>query len=552
MLDLPIGVEDYLAACESYYIDKTLLIKEIIDYGINKSFLITRPRRFGKSLNLSMIEYYFTNHGDFKYAFENKLIYKQGDKYLSYINKYPVIRFNLKGIFANSFNDLAMTLIKNISMLYRKFSELATSDKLIDFEKNEYNKIVTMSDRNPEYYVDALKELSYLLYKHYNQKVIILIDEYDAPIEQAYENNYYQEAINFFKRFYSNALKGNEYVCFSVITGVLEVSKESLYSGLNNPIVFHVGNENLTQYFGFTTDEVKKILSDNNSNLDIVELKKQYGGYGNDKTELFNPWSVMNAVNEGILSNYWVNTGTTSILTSIFEKIGFDNDELFVEYLNNNEKMFNFNNAINFNDLNSIDSLFSYLIQTGYLVAKRNNLNSFNVFIPNEEVKSIFTNEIINRNINPSKFNLGASFKNAIVESNEDKIKTLLEDYILESFSYLDLRQEKDYQILITGILSVLFDDYVVKSEVISRNGRCDIMICPKKNNDLGIVIELKKYKGRLSLKNLDKYSIKGLEQIKNNRYYSELIRRNSKKIIIFCFTFDEINVNVKCETIKK
>lgn len=550
MKNLPIGVEDYLNAQQLCYVDKTLFIKDIIDFGLYKSMLFTRPRRFGKSLNLSMLEYFFSNSGDFGYAFKDKKIFKEDKKYREYLNNYPVIRLNLKDIYSPSFDGMTTLIKQTISEQYIKFNFLENSDKLTDYEKSEYKKIASMNADDIEYYITSVKKLSLYLYKQFNKKVIILIDEYDSPIEQAYECGYYDQALMFFKRFYSNTLKGNENVLFSVITGVLEISKESLYSGLNNPVVISVYSKDFSQYFGFTTEEVTELLEKFNIKEDINNLRKYYGGYGSSEIEIFNPWSILNYINEEVYRNYWVNTGTTSILGNIISNIGLNGDELFTEFINANTPL-ELDPTINFQDLNNVKSIYSYLVQLGYLVARTEDFNSYRIFIPNEEIRGIFQKEVIGRNVNKELVPVTLSLKEALKNGDVNKITEILNKYILDSYSYYDLKQEKDYQNIITGILSVVFDDYVTKSEVNSKLGRCDIMISPKKENDIGIIIEIKKYNNSLSNKRLKNYALKAIEQIKTNRYYNELFIRKCNKILLYGFVFDDKKFSAENEIIK-
>lgn len=549
MKNLPIGIDDYLSIIDSFYVDKTLFIKELIDYANGKSFLITRPRRFGKSLTLSMVEYFFTNRNDYSYAFKNKNIFKAGDKYISCLNSYPVIRLNMKDISADSYESLMLQTKRMISELYRLFPELENSDKLFKIEKDNYINISNEVYDDIFKYSSAIKDLSLYLYKHYNKKVIILIDEYDTPIQISYENGFYDQSIQFYKVLYSSALKGNQNLYFSLVTGVLEVSKESLFSGLNNLLVFSILDRDLSQYFGFTKEEVLQIIDDYKLNVKIDELEKWYGGYGVDAS-IFNPWSIINYINSEKVDNYWSNTGTNSLINSLIDK--FNMDEIsFAEYLNNKNMSFNYDKSISYKDLNNVNSLFSFLVQSGYLTAENKDNNLYSLKIPNIEISNIFKKEIILRNNELKNPSLAINLRNAIISRNTDSISNCFEKYILDSFSYYDLIQEKDYKVLVVGILSILFEDYVVKSEVNSKNGRCDIMISPKNKNDIGIIIELKKYKGQLSHAILDKYANKAIEQIKEIRYYQELVRRECNEILMYGFVFDDSKVKIKESSIK-
>ncbi len=550
MKNITLGVEDYLSALDSYFVDKTLLIKEIIDYANNKSWLITRPRRFGKSLALSMIYYFFTNKGNYEYAFKNKKISKYTDKYFTYLNKYPVIRLNMKNISADNSETLIRQTIKLISGLYRDYYELVNSDKLFEIEKNNFMNIANEKYDDPYMYSLALKDLSFYLNRHYNQKVIILIDEYDAPIQIAYENGFYDEIIQFYKNLYSSSLKGNDSIYFSLITGVLEISKESLFSGLNNLNTFSIVDDNLIEYFGFTESETIELFKHYNLEYNKEKIKNWYGGFGTKNTEIYNPWSILSYIENEFYSTFWVNTGENSLILNIINNLGISIEDI-TEYLNNDNKTFIFDKAISYKDLNTIDALLSFLVQTGYLTAKRVIDNNYTINIPNYEIKSIFEKEIINRNKTNLSIDLALNLKSAIINKEEDKISKIIENYILESFSYFELINKKDYQILIVAILAALFDEYIVKSEVNNKNGRCDIMISPKHSKALGIIIELKKYKGIISNNVLDQHALNAIKQIKEKKYYQELIDRNCDEIILYGFVFDNKKLKIKNDTIK-
>ena len=551
MKPLPIGIEDYLTACGSYYVDKTLIIKDIIDQYIGKSILITRPRRFGKSLMLSMIDYFFNIKQKCFDAFKDKLIYSAGQKYMDKLNAYPVIHLNMKNITADSYNALTFQAIDLISNIYRQFPELINSTALFDIEKEEYLQIVNKRLEDPALYITSILNLSNLLSKHYNQKVIILIDEYDAPLDAAFQKGFYDSAINFFKEFYSSTLKANQYALFSIVSGVLQLSKESIFSGLNNLFVSSVVNQNFKSFFGFTANEVQAIIDYYHLNTTIDELRKWYGGYGTKDLELFNPWSILYYAEERRLSPYWVNTGSTATIEKQITSTP-DGIEKLNAFLNDEAKFFNFNNAISYRDLKpNYEVLFSLLVQTGFLVASYDNCtNKYNLELPNEEIRTVFEREIISRNTTEDFLSLASSLRMALLQGADEEFSNLLQNYIISSYSYLDLTKEKDYQVMIVGLLSVLFDKYVVKSEVNSKRGRCDIMISPKKQNDIGIIIELKKYKNILNATRLKNYAQNAIDQIKLNSYYDELKLRHCSRILLYGFAFDDKNLQIKHETI--
>lgn len=278
---LPIGIEDFEQANGKYYVDKTLIIKDIVDSCLGQSILVTRPRRFGKSLMLSMLEYFFSNKKDSEPLFANKRIASCGGEYMAYMNAYPVIRINMKNVTQPQCDEMIKAAIGQISWLFRYHSEALEGD-LFELEAKRYNDIANERLENPMDYAGSIPFLAELLYKKYKKKTIILIDEYDTPLENAQQYGFYDEAIEFFKRFYSAALKANEYEEFAFVTGVLQISKESIFSELNNLTVFGPVDKTFHEYFGFSEQEVADAVDYFDVRADMDELRNHYAGYGFD------------------------------------------------------------------------------------------------------------------------------------------------------------------------------------------------------------------------------------------------------------------------------
>lgn len=547
--NIPLGVENYIEANSYFYVDKTLIIKDIIDNCIGRPLLITRPRRFGKSLMISMLEYFFTNKGDYLEYFKDKKILNIDEKYKKYLNQYPVIHLNMKNISAPDYKSMLNQTFDLIASLFRKYPEILEMNTLFDYEKEKYLNFANKKLSDPFSYADAINFLSELLFKKYNKKVVILIDEYDTPLENSYQNNFYEDAIEFFKRFYSATLKANENVLFSLTTGVLQISKESIFSELNHLNVFSVTNDTFVQYFGFTENEVLDIFSHFNMQIDIDIVRKYYGGYGTEECNIYNPWSVLNFVENETFDSYWVNTGSNTTIYNLIENIP-DSLTFLNEFINNNNLQFKFDNSITYKDVKmNMESLFSFLVQSGYLVAKKTNkMNLYYLYIPNEELKNVFEREIIARNIDSGIYQLAYKFKNSFLVGNTEEISRILSDFIISSFSYYNLRKENDYQNIITALLAVLFNDYLVKNEVNNAYGRCDIMLSPKNNKNIGMIIEIKKYKGRVGTKRFENYANAAIKQIRDNQYYSELKSIGCKECLLYAFIFDDGNNYIKME----
>lgn len=537
--NLPIGIEDYKEAQNYYYVDKTPFIEEIVDSMLGKSVLITRPRRFGKSLMVSMLEHFFSIKKASVELFSDKKI-ASAPEAMAHLYQYPVVHLNMKNVGGPSAEDIKTRCKNEIARIYRENDFLLSTDSMIDSEKEYFRHVLNQDlPRDSDYY-DSVFKLSVFLARHYQRKVVILIDEYDTPIESSYESGVFEECMPFFKEIYSNALKGNESLLFSLLTGVLEISKESLFSGLNNIGVYSVIDNRFSSYFGFTEGETKKLLDDFGLSSSFEEIRRWYGGYEFGDSVLFNPWSVLNFVERAQIRPYWVNTGSNNLLQNLL--VGHVQDE-FVLLVNNASRPIEFNSAVNYRDFDSdSNAIYSYLVQSGYLVAKYLGApKSYLIKIPNLEIYEVFKNDIIARGFDKGLLLLASQLRQAIENSDTATISTLLESYILRSYSYFDLRDEKNYQVMLTGVLAVLFDTHVVQAEVNGPKGRCDIMISPKRIGGLGIVFEVKFHRGanQLSKEKLCESARSAIRQIEKKGYDAELRRRECSRILLYGIAFD-------------
>ena len=522
-LELPIGTEDFVTAREKYYVDKTGLIKEIIDKSFSSSILLTRPRRFGKTLAVSMLECFFDLCRDSSALFSDLEIGKNKDLIEKYMNAYPVIRLNMKDIFGRDENEITDCIIDKITLLFRKFDYLVQSPYLSTGEKEEYAAI---AERNAKPYLlfSSLQRLSLFLYKHHQKKVVLLIDEYDCPIEKAYEKGCYERIMEFVKPIYSSALKGNDALLFGFVTGVLQIGKESLFSGLNNLMIASVNDSFLRDYFGFNEKEINSLISYYDLPIESKDLFNWYGGYGlSTGEELCNPWSILNYAFTKIKDCYWVNTGSNDILSDVFSKK--DLQTLPLDLIGVKIANLNTIKEVNYKTFqNNGMSLLSFLIQTGYVTVERRD-GHYWTRIANEEVRIIFYDEIIQFGKTNGEFDKAKQLRKALLEANNKRIGEILEEYVLYSFSYYDLKEEKDYQNLTTGILAILFEEYHVKSEVNVGAGRCDIQMLPKEKGIPGILLEFKHSKSEKapSKTNLMKMAENAVIQIKKQDYLEEM-----------------------------
>lgn len=543
MKKVPLGVENFVEANELYYVDKTRILKDIIDSGLGKTMLFTRPRRFGKSLALSMMECFFTDKTDYRHLFEDKEIFHIGEQYRLYANAFPVIRLNMKDVSAPNLASMLSQSFEIVSSLYRNRAYLFQEDNLFPYERKKFDMVANRGSEDPFAYTDSIRFLCELLHRLSGKKVIILIDEYDTPLENAFQNGFYDQAVEFFKRLYSNALKANDHILFAVVTGVLQISNESIFSELNNLNVFNFMYKGFMPYFGFTKEEVKRLCEHFEVRYDEEMLHHFYGGYGEESCEIYNPWSILSYIDEERYGSFWVNTGSNkTVQRMLLSSPG--NLELLNCILASERSSFLYSPTISYKDVSDdANSLLSYLVQCGYLVATPPTLTGESFLrIPNEEIRLAFQNEIIGRSSKPTALSLALSFKSALMEGKDQVISDYLRDYVLESFSYYDLTSEKEYQTMLLTLFAVLFEEYVVKSEVNNRFGRCDIMLLPKDKNLSGVIIELKSYRGRIGKKRLEENANKALLQIKENQYYSELKRHGCKKNLIYAFCFERGN----------
>lgn len=551
MKRIPLGVEDFVEANKLYYVDKTRILKDIIDFGIGKTMLFTRPRRFGKSLALSMMECFFRDDADYRSYFEGKEIFSCGDLYQEYAHAYPVIRVNMKDVSAPNLDAMLAQAFEVISSLFRNRASLLEEMKLFPYEIQKFNALANRSLEDPFAYTDSIRFLCELLYRKTGKKAIVLVDEYDTPLENAFQNGFYDQAVEFFKRLYSTALKANEYILFAVVTGVLQISKESIFSELNNLNVFNFMSKDFISYFGFTKKETKELCEHFNVTYDEEAMHRYYGGYGDDGCEIYNPWSVLSYIDNERFGPYWVNTGSNQTVHRML-MANPKNLEILNRILASDGGTFRYVPTISYSDVdNDANSLFSYLVQSGYLVASTPEANGESVLrIPNQEIRLAFQNEIIARSAKPTAFSLASSFKTALIKGDDRLLTDYLRDYVLDAFSYYDLSSEKEYQAMLMALFAILFEDYVVKSEVNNRYGRCDVMLLPKDKQRTGVVIELKYYKGRIGEKRLKENAQKALQQIKDHNYYSELKRFGCAKCLIYAFAFEKGNQMILHEEI--
>ena len=529
---VPVGIEDFerIINEDYYYVDKTLLIEELL---INRApvTLFTRPRRFGKTLNMSMIKYFFDvkNKEENKKLFENLKI--SNSEYMSEQGKYPVIFISLKDLKGNSWEENFILIKKYIKNIYMEFYNL--KDKLNPIFKNDFEKIVM--EKEDADWLYALKNLSNYLYEYYGEKAIILIDEYDAPIINAFDKGYYNEAVNFFQTFYSSALKTNNSLKYGILTGITRIIKEGIFSGLNNLKVDTILNKKYSEYFGLLESEVVEMLDYFGMKYKIEEVKEWYNGYIFGESEVYNPWSIVNYIDNREIKAYWANVSGNTLLENMLNHAGesvyedlkrFTDGESIEKYISDGTTIKSL--------LSNDDEIWQLLLYSGYLTKdekqeKESDSNVYNLKIPNKEIRKYFGNMFLNRFF-------GTEVKtNILIKALEGgdikKFEETLGEIMINMLSHFDLdkEMEKIYQVFMIGLVGFLMGKYEIISNDESGYGRYDLAMIPIKSNEKAYLMEFKISKTK---KGMEESAEKALKQIDEKKYDTKLKARGIKNIL--------------------
>lgn len=549
-LPLPIGISDYrLASTEYYYIDKTLMIKDFIDERPMVS-LFTRPRRFGKTLNMDMLRTYFEKTSeDTSIYFRDKKIWSCGKKYRDYQGKYPVIFVTFKDIKFNTWEETFEAIKDIFAKEAARHIELQTSDKCNDYEKKNF-EILLSGEANEVELSNALLDLSSMLHKHHGIAPIIIIDEYDIPIQQGHMRNYYDKVILFMRNLFSGGLKDNKHLSYGFLTGILRVAKESIFSGLNNLTIHSVLDNKYSAYFGFTSEEIKEMADYYGAADKYEEITEWYDGYRFGKTDIFNPWSVINYFNNECEPRaFWQSTGSNDIIgeiiresdKEIYEKLtSLVNGETFTTYIDTG--------VIYPQIKNNPSTVYSFLLVAGYLKAIKTT-PSFNgdfmceVRLPNREISLVYHKEILQQLDNIINQPIAISVQEAIFAGDEAKLKKSIQSLLVKSVSSFDTAGENFYHGFMLGLCALLGGSYVTSNRE-SGDGRYDIQLKPESKNLPGILIELKAEKNCDGDK-LKKISEMALKQIVDKKYDIELKAAGVETIYRYGVAFSGKNVEV-------
>lgn len=550
MKTLPIGIEDFKEVkTNCYYVDKTLILEDLFARGESATFLYARPRRFGKSLTLSMINYFFSDAYDSRALFADTLFAKSNPDRLAELNTKNVVRLNLKSLSASSFDAFCEQLSSKMSRLYDE--HIKSKGALSEAERRYVETILQGTASLPKL-EESLERLCELCFKIAGKKTLILIDEYDAPYQSGYDHGYLDKAASFLKNFLGNALKGNEYLYKAVLTGVTPVAKTSVFSDLNSMVVNTVFDDRENECFGFDEEETEQLLKYFGFEGDINAIKKWYGGYSFQKKRVFNPWSVLSFVDNGFAFRpYWVKTGSNSLIKECLDLYVSDETNSLFGRLLGEGVYAELDTAIDFLSLDGQKTLLSLLVMSGYLTAEKGPVGeTCLVMAPNDETRYAFREEILDYSSKKDRYGLLLQLKRALLNGDADLVGPLFSRTVLEAFSYLDLTSEKSYQLIFNTFLALLFDEFAVSSEYNSGSGRADIFMRSKSDRRLAFIFELKYLKGRKEEERLLASSKKALRQIKANGYYAEAKRMEYKKIYLYGLTFSGKRVNVLSEAV--
>lgn len=531
---LPIGVSDFkLATTGYYYVDKTLMIRDFLDKKPMVS-LFTRPRRFGKTLNMDMLRVFFekTNE-DTSVYFKDKQIWQCGDYYTKHQGQYPVIFLTFKDVKSMTWEETFQKIRRLISLEFIRHNELETSSVLTAYEKEQYHLLAKDSGDEVDCQM-GLQLLSLLLHKHYGRECIIIIDEYDTPIQQGHTCNFYPEIVNFMRNFFSGGLKDNPHLAFGFLTGILRVAKESIFSGMNNLKTYSILDDGYSSYFGFTEKEVKDMLRYYGKDDKYNELSEWYDGYRFGNTEIFNPWSVINYISDNCFPKaFWQSTGSNEIIGEIIQAATPEITKDLYKLLCGEKIAAYIDTGVIYPEVqNNPYSIYSFLLVAGYLkvanIYPQSDGNFMcDVAIPNKEITFVYEKEVLNRT---NQNSLAISISQAIFSKDTQKLQALLEDFMVKSISSIDGANEGFYHGMMLGLCAILGNRYKIRSNRESGLGRFDIQLMPLTKGMPGFIFEFKHTKDEHT--DLSALADSALQQIETKKYDTEL-RDNGVNSII-------------------
>ncbi|AOR25135.1 AAA family ATPase [Clostridium taeniosporum] len=554
---LPIGIDNFemLITRGYYYVDKTLLIKDLLDNKASVN-LFTRPRRFGKTLNMSMLQYFFEKKDKDNYClFEGLNIMKAGEKYTSHMGQYPVINLSLKSAKQPNFELAYISIRRRIAEEFKRHEYILKSEELKD-EQERFLKILREQGDEGDY-IDSLFFLSQCLEKYHKKKTIILIDEYDVPLENSFFEGFYDRMIAFIRSIFESALKTNSSLEFGVITGCLRISKESIFTGLNNLEIISILNKSYDEYFGFTQKEINKMLEDYNLMNKQALVKEWYNGYIFGDTEVYNPWSTVRFVKDlkininTLPSSYWANTSSNSIVRSLIERadsVTKREIELLIEGKTIEKRV---HEDITYDEVyDSMENLWNFMFFTGYFKKVGERMDEgdnhyISLKIPNKEVKYIFRTKVLKWFHDKVKVKDLSKMYEGILNKKPDIFEEELNKILVQTISFNDA-YENFYHGFVTGVLSNMHD-YIVKSNREGGTGRSDLFIKSVSKRGIAVVIEFKIAK---DIDDLEKRADDALNQIRDKKYDEELRSEGYKNIVKYGISFYQKDCLIKMKDI--
>lgn len=545
---LPIGVSDFkLATTNYYYVDKTLLIRDFLN-AIPMVSLFTRPRRFGKTLNMDMLRVFFEKTPeDTSIYFKDKYIWQCGDYYTKHQGQYPVIFLSFKDVKCSSWQEAFQKISKLISLEFMRHNELESSSVLSSYEKEQYHRFASENINEVDCQM-GLQLLSLLLHKHYDKECVIIIDEYDMPIQRDHLCDFYNEIVDFMRNFFSGGLKDNPHLAFGFLTGILRVAKESIFSGMNNLKTNSILDNNYSSYFGITNEEVRDMLAYYDYEDKYQEICEWYDGYRFGNSEIFNPWSVINYISDQCFPKaFWQSTGSNDIIGEIIGTAAPEiNENLYKLFCGNTVTTYVDTSVIYPEVQSNPYSIYSFLLVAGYLkVAEIYPQNDGNymcdVAIPNKEILYVYEKEVLNRT---NQNNVSISIHQAIFSKDTSKLQSLLEDFMLKSISTMDGASEVFYHGMMLGLCAVLGSQFKVRSNRESGLGRFDIELLPMVKGIPGFIFEFKHTKD-INV-DLDSLANSALKQIEDMKYDTELNDFGVEDIVKIGIAFRQKSAVVK------
>lgn len=543
-IPLPVGVENFedLIQTGYYFVDKTLFIRELIDMK-GKVNLFTRPRRFGKTLNMSMLRYFFEmGKADNAELFQGLKIMDAGEEYLAHMGKYPVISISLKSMKQLTYDDAFYCLQEELAREFKRHDELLPR-LLYEEDREKYLRFIGRKAETKEY-LDSLKFLSECLFQCYGRKAIILIDEYDVPLENAYFSGFYDKMVSVIRALFESALKTNDNLEFAVITGCLRISKESIFTGLNNLKIMSITSRTYAEHFGFTPEEVEQILRDYGLEDNLKIVKQWYDGYRFGESEVYNPWSVINYVDscyhdkKAFAKPYWSNTSSNSIVKNLIEQADISVKQEIERLIEGGTIEKPIHEDITYDDMNSTqDNLWNFLFFTGYLkkISERQEGETIymEMAIPNSEVRYVYKNAVLRWFEERTEKKELKPLYESLLNGKADELAEILSENLMETISFYDY-QESYYHGFLAGMLKNI-GNYIVQSNRESGNGRPDILVRYPSVRGKAVIIEIKVSK---TYQGMEEKCDEALNQIEEQKYEEALRQEGYRDILKYGVAF--------------